>query len=156
MEHRRKSGKTFEQMKPMPSSPYRQIRFEGSTCDRYGIAQAQDTPYNIVSVPNITYISFQGDTHKIDVPTGDSVMEGAVRNGIDGIVAECGGNMLCATCHVYVDEQFLPLLPPIGDEQDGMLDSTASERLPNSRLSCQIQVRPELDGLVVRMPEYQK
>jgi ferredoxin, 2Fe-2S len=116
----------------------------------------QDSPYNIVSVPKITYISFQGDNHQIDVPTGDSVMEGAVRNGIDGIVAECGGNMLCATCHVYVEEQFLPLLPPIGDEQDSMLDSTACERLPNSRLSCQIQVRPELDGLVVRMPEYQK
>jgi ferredoxin, 2Fe-2S len=107
-------------------------------------------------VPKITYISFQGDIHEIDVPTGDSVMEGAVRNGIDGIVAECGGSMLCATCHVYVDERFLPLLPPIGDEQDAMLDSTACERLPNSRLSCQIQVRPELDGLVVRMPEYQK
>jgi ferredoxin, 2Fe-2S len=121
-----------------------------------GRKASSDGPYNIVSVPKITYISFEGDIHEIDVPTGDSVMEGAVRNGIDGIVAECGGNMLCATCHVYVDERFLPLLAPVGDEQDAMLDSTACERLPNSRLSCQIQVRPELDGLVVRMPEYQK
>ena len=107
-------------------------------------------------MPKIIYISHQGDRHEIDVPLGDSVMEGAVRNSIDGIVAECGGNCLCATCHVYVEEQFLPLLPPVGDEQDAMLDSTASERKPNSRLSCQIAVRPELDGLTVHMPESQK
>ena len=107
-------------------------------------------------MPKITYLSHQGDAYQIDVPTGDSVMEGAVRNGIDGIVAECGGSCLCATCHVYVDEEFLPLLGPIGEEQDAMLDSTACERRPNSRLSCQIQVNPALDGLIVRMPEYQK
>jgi len=107
-------------------------------------------------VPKINYISHQGERFEIDVPAGDSVMEGAVRNGIDGIVAECGGSCLCATCHVYVEEQFLPLLPPIDEAQDAMLDSTACERLPNSRLSCQIQVRPELEGLVVHMPEFQK
>jgi ferredoxin, 2Fe-2S len=107
-------------------------------------------------MPKITYISHQGETYQIDVPAGDSVMEGAVHNGIDGIVAECGGSCLCATCHVYVEEQFLPLLAPIGEEQDAMLDSTACERRPNSRLSCQIQVKPALDGLIVRMPEYQK
>jgi len=107
-------------------------------------------------VPKITYISHQQEAFQIDVPVGESVMEGAVRNGIDGIVAECGGSCLCATCHVYVDEKFLRLLPPIGEEQDAMLDSTACERLPNSRLSCQIQVTPELDGLIVRMPEYQR
>jgi 2Fe-2S ferredoxin len=107
-------------------------------------------------MPKITYISHQGDIYEIDVPVGDSVMEGAIRNGIDGIVAECGGSCLCATCHVYVDEKFLPLLDPIGEEQDAMLDSTAAERKPNSRLSCQIQVREELDGLIVRMPETQK
>jgi 2Fe-2S ferredoxin len=107
-------------------------------------------------VPKITYISFQEEVFEIDVPVGESVMEGAVRNGIDGIVAECGGSCLCATCHVYVDEKFLPLLPAVDEEQDAMLDSTACERLPNSRLSCQIKVRPELDGLIVRMPEYQK
>ena len=107
-------------------------------------------------MPKINYISHQGDRHEIDVPLGDSVMEGAIRNGIDGIVAECGGSCLCATCHVYVDEAFLPLLAPVGEEQDAMLDSTACERRPNSRLSCQIPVKPELDGLIVRMPEYQK
>ena len=107
-------------------------------------------------MPKIIYISHQGDRHEIDVPVGDSVMEGAVRHGVDGIVAECGGNCLCATCHVYVEERFLPLLAPVGEEQDAMLDSTASERKPNSRLSCQISVRVELDGLTVHMPETQK
>ena len=107
-------------------------------------------------MPNITYISHAGETFVVDVPVGDSVMEGAVRNGIDGIVAECGGSCLCATCHVYVEEQFLPLLPPMDENQDAMLDSTASERQSNSRLSCQISVVPELDGLIVRMPETQK
>lgn len=107
-------------------------------------------------MPKISYISYQGETTQIDVAVGDSVMEGAIQNGIDGIVAECGGSCLCATCHVYVDEKFLPLLPPIDDDQDAMLDSTAADRLPNSRLSCQIKVRPDLDGLIVRMPETQK
>ncbi|HEX5431684.1 MAG TPA: 2Fe-2S iron-sulfur cluster-binding protein [Bryobacteraceae bacterium] len=107
-------------------------------------------------MPKITYISHEGDTYTVDVPVGDSVMEGAVHNGIDGIVAECGGSCLCATCHVYVDEKFLPLLPPIDEAQDAMLDSAACERQSNSRLSCQIQVKPELEGLIVRMPEYQK
>ncbi len=107
-------------------------------------------------MPKITYISHQGETTQIEVPVGDSVMEGAIQNGIDGIVAECGGSCLCATCHVYVDEKFLPLLPPIDDDQDAMLDSTAADRLSNSRLSCQIKVRLDLDGLIVRMPETQK
>ena len=107
-------------------------------------------------MPKITYISHAGEKSVVDVPVGDSVMEGAVRNGIDGIVAECGGSCLCATCHVYVEEQFLPLLAPMDENQDAMLDSTACERQSNSRLSCQISVVPELDGLVVRMPETQK
>src|SRR5271169_5663610 len=107
-------------------------------------------------MPKITYISHQGETTQIDVAIGDSVMEGAIQNSIDGIVAECGGSCLCATCHVYVDEQFLPLLGPIDDTQEAMLECTAADRLPNSRLSCQIKVRAELDGLVVHMPETQK
>jgi ferredoxin, 2Fe-2S len=107
-------------------------------------------------MPKITYIAHTGESSVVDVPVGDSVMEGAVRNGIDGIVAECGGSCLCATCHVYVDEQFLPLLAPMDENQDAMLDSTACERQSNSRLSCQISVVTELDGLIVRMPEMQK
>jgi 2Fe-2S ferredoxin len=111
---------------------------------------------NLISMPKINYISHAGERFQIEEPVGESVMEGAVRNGIDGFVAECGGSCLCATCHVYVDEAFLPRLPPIDDEQDAMLDSTACERMPNSRLSCQIAVRLELEGLIVRMPETQK
>jgi ferredoxin, 2Fe-2S len=107
-------------------------------------------------MPNITYISHSGVTTRIDVPLGDSVMEGAVQNGIDGIVAECGGSCMCATCHVYVDEKFLALLDPIDETQEAMLECTAADRLSNSRLSCQIKVRAEFDGLVVRMPETQK
>jgi 2Fe-2S ferredoxin len=107
-------------------------------------------------MPKINYISHAGEKFQIDVPVGESVMEGAVRNGIDGIVAECGGSCLCATCHVYVDEHFLALLPPIDEDQDAMLDSTAAERMSNSRLSCQIAVRLELEGLIVRIPETQK
>ena len=107
-------------------------------------------------MPNITYISHGGVTTRVDVPVGDSVMEGAVQNSIDGIVAECGGSCMCATCHVYVEEQWLPKLDPIDETQEAMLECTAADRKPNSRLSCQIKVRAELDGLIVHMPETQK
>ena len=106
-------------------------------------------------MPNVTYISHTGETTTIDVPTGTSVMENAVKNGIEGIVGECGGAMLCATCHVYVDPVFLDKLDPIGEEQEEMLGATAAERKPNSRLSCQIRMKPQLEGLIVRMPDRQ-
>jgi len=106
-------------------------------------------------MPHITYISHTGAKRTIDVPVGDSVMEGAIMNGVEGIVAECGGNCQCATCHVYVEEAGLALLDPIGDEQEGMLGSTAAERKSNSRLSCQIHVTAKLNGLVVHTPERQ-
>ena len=106
-------------------------------------------------MPNVTYISYTGETTTIDVPVGTTVMENAIKNGIDGIVAECGGACMCATCHVYVDPAFLDRLPEIGEEQEEMLGSTFAERKPNSRLSCQIQMKPEYDGLIVRMPERQ-
>ena len=106
-------------------------------------------------MPNVNYISHTGQTTTIDVPNGSSVMEGAVKNGVDGIVAECGGACMCATCHVYVDETWLGRLDPIDEEQEEMLNATAAERKSNSRLSCQISVRPEFDGLIVRMPDRQ-
>ena len=107
-------------------------------------------------MPKITYISDAGDTVQIDVPLDNSVMEGAIQNGVDGIVAECGGNCLCATCHVYVDEKFVAMLNPPQEDELSMLESTAAERLPNSRLSCQLRVRPEFEGLIVRTPPTQK
>src|SRR6266478_543852 len=106
-------------------------------------------------MPKVTYISHTGETTTIDVPVGTTVMENAIKNGIEGIVAECGGACMCATCHVYVDPAFLDRLPPIGEEQEEMLNATAAERKPNSRLSCQIPAVAELDGLIVRMPERQ-
>jgi ferredoxin, 2Fe-2S len=106
-------------------------------------------------MPNVTYISHTGETTTIEVPLGTSVMENAVKNGIEGIVGECGGACLCATCHVYVDPAFLPLLYPIEEEQEEMLGATAAERKPNSRLSCQIRMKPQFEGLIVRMPDRQ-
>jgi ferredoxin, 2Fe-2S len=101
---------------------------------------------------SITYISHSGDVSRADVRVGDSVMEGAVKNLIDGIVAECGGACQCGTCHVYVEPQFLDRLKPIADDENEMLNTTACPRQPNSRLGCQIEVTKELDGLVVHTP----
>ena len=106
-------------------------------------------------MPTITYVLPDGSRHAQDIATGTTVMLGAVSHGIDGIVAECGGNCMCATCHVYVETDQLALLPPMSEDEDALLDSTAAERKPNSRLSCQITVTPELDGLVVRLPDRQ-
>ncbi len=104
----------------------------------------------------VTYISYSGNTNQIAVPIGDSVMEGAISNGIDGIVAECGGACQCGTCHVYVDESFLGRLKPIQENEDEMLNTTVCPRRPNSRLGCQIPLTKELDGLIVRTPEAQQ
>lgn len=106
-------------------------------------------------MPTVTYVNPDGSREDVDVAEGTSVMRGAVRHGIEGIVAECGGNAMCATCHVYVDEDQLPLLPEMTDEEDALLDGTVGERRPNSRLSCQIPVTAALDGLVVELPERQ-
>ncbi len=107
-------------------------------------------------MPKITYIEPQGANHTIDVPAGMSVMQGAVNNSIDGILAECGGSCACATCHVYVDPAWLDKLEPMAETEDDMLECTASERRENSRLSCQIVVGEALDGLVVHLPESQR
>ena len=102
----------------------------------------------------ITYVEHNGKEHVLDVKTGLSVMEGAVKNNIPGIDADCGGACACATCHVYVDPAFEAKMPPKQDMEETMLDF-AQDLEPNSRLSCQIKVAPELDGLVVRMPKSQ-
>ena len=102
----------------------------------------------------IKYIEFNGKEHVVDVKNGLSVMEGAVKNLIPGIDADCGGACACATCHVYVDEAFLPKLDGMQEMEKTMLDF-AEKVKPNSRLSCQIKVSDALDGLTVRMPESQ-
>lgn len=104
---------------------------------------------------SVTYIQPDGSPAVVDVPDGTSVMRGAINNDVKGIIAECGGQLMCATCHVYVEEQFLDRLPEMSDDEDAMLDSTAEERLPNSRLSCQLSGDDLLEGLVVEIPQSQ-
>jgi len=106
-------------------------------------------------MPAITFIHPDGKSDRIETSDGESAMQAATRHGLDGILAECGGNAMCATCHVYVDESWLTRLPAIADDEDALLDGTATERLPASRLSCQIMITSELDGLVLRLPERQ-
>ena len=102
----------------------------------------------------ITYIEFDGTEHAAEVKPGQSVMEGAVKNNIPGIDADCGGACACATCHVYVDEAWRGAVGERSDMEESMLDF-AENVADNSRLSCQIKVTDALDGLVVRMPESQ-
>jgi ferredoxin, 2Fe-2S len=106
-------------------------------------------------MPLITYVHTDGTRQEIEVPLGTSVMRGAILNNVDGIVAECGGEMMCATCHVYVEPAQLDRCPPQSDDEKAMLEFTASERKLNSRLSCQLVVSLEMDGLVVHLPETQ-
>ena len=107
-------------------------------------------------MPDITFILPDGSEQGLEAPEGVSVMQAAGGAGIRGIVAECGGSAMCATCHVYVDPAWLDKLPaPLPNELE-MLECTASERLPHSRLSCQIKLTGDLHGLVVRLPERQQ
>jgi 2Fe-2S ferredoxin len=105
-------------------------------------------------MPKITYIEYNGKEHIVDVPIGLSVMEGAVQNDIPGIDADCGGSCACATCHVYVDEKWLEKIPKKEEAEEDMLDM-AFEPNQSSRLTCQITVTDELEGLVVTMPKQQ-
>ena len=102
----------------------------------------------------ITYIEHNGTNHTVDVQNGLTVMEGAVQNNIPGIDADCGGSMACATCHVYVKEDWFNKLPKKEDGEEDMLDM-AFEPKKNSRLSCQLIVSDEIDGLVVNIPSKQ-
>ena len=102
----------------------------------------------------IKYIEHEGKQHEIDVANGLSVMEGAVQNDIPGIDADCGGGMACATCHVYVKEDWFNKLPKKEDGEEDMIDM-AYEPKKNSRLSCQIIVSDEINGLTVTTPEKQ-
>jgi 2Fe-2S ferredoxin len=108
------------------------------------------------SMPGVTYIEFNGAEHTVEVPVGTTLMRGAVNNNVPGIDADCGGECACATCHVYVDAAWLDKtgLPEPGSQEATMLSFAASAE-PNSRLSCQIKMRPDLAGIVLRMPEGQ-
>ncbi len=102
----------------------------------------------------ITFINHEGASHVVDAENGSTVMESAVKNSVPGIEAECGGACACATCHVYVDDAWKDIVGEPEVMEEDMLDF-AWEMQPNSRLSCQIKVSDELDGLIVRVPEKQ-
>ena len=105
-------------------------------------------------MPKITFIDAQGESRSVEAETGSTVMEAAIREGIPGIEAECGGACACATCHVYVDEAWTDKVGQPAPMEEDMLDFAFDVR-PNSRLSCQIRIKDELDGLVVRTPSRQ-
>lgn len=119
------------------------LPFESSAC-----------PEGAELVPNVRYIEYTGDERVVDVPSGVSVMEGAVQNSVTGIDGDCGGCCACATCHVYVDPQWADRLPAREEMETEMLE-LAEEVRSNSRLACQIVMSDALDGLVVRLPESQ-
>lgn len=100
-----------------------------------------------------TWILPDGRAMTHDVRGGTSLMQGATLNGIAGIVGECGGSLSCATCHVVVDPAWADRAGAVGDFETEMLDVTEAERQPASRLSCQIRMRPELDGIVLHVPQ---
>lgn len=104
----------------------------------------------------VTYVSPDGISRKIDVPSGMSIMQAALNHRIKEILGECGGNCMCATCHVYVDVSYLNRISPVTGNEKFMLSIAAEGPEANSRLSCQIKMTEELDGIIVRLPRKQK
>jgi 2Fe-2S ferredoxin len=107
-------------------------------------------------MPRLTFVSPDGARCELEAEAGVSIMRVALVNGVDEIVAECGGSLACGTCHVYVEPTQLHLLPPVGASEDEMLGFVAAERRAESRLSCQIVMSEALDGLVVHLPSRQE
>jgi 2Fe-2S ferredoxin len=105
-------------------------------------------------MPSVTYVEHTGARHEVDVPNGTSLMQAAIDNGIQGIVGECGGGLACATCHCYVEEAWMEKVGAASEMEQQMLEF-ANNSKSNSRLSCQINMSDELDGLVVELPESQ-
>lgn len=104
----------------------------------------------------VKYVSSRGTVTELEVPAGTSVMQAAVNNGVEGIVGECGGSAMCATCHVYVDEADYDKFPPINAPEKEMLDCTASPLRKTSRLGCQLIVKDEHGAITVNLPEAQQ
>jgi ferredoxin, 2Fe-2S len=107
-------------------------------------------------MPTLHIVRADGSRYELAAPAGSSVMQLLAGAGEPGIIAECGGSAMCATCHVYVDEAWVDRLPAALANEQEMLECTADERRPNSRLSCQIKVSDALDGMVVRLPNVQQ
>lgn len=107
-------------------------------------------------MPSITYQHGDGTSEQVEVTPGTTVMRGALSQGVAGIVGECGGQAMCATCHVYVHEEFLETLPPMSDDEEEMLEDTAAPLDPErSRLGCQLKMGPSLEHIAVAIPEEQ-
>ena len=107
-------------------------------------------------MPKVIYVAADGSSQTIDVPVGENVMRGALYNGVEGIVGECGGGLSCATCHCYVDDAWTAKVGgPSSQAEEELLGAAASEVRPTSRLSCQIEMSDALDGLIVHLPERQ-
>lgn len=106
-------------------------------------------------MPQVTYVETDGTSHVVDVSEGHSLMEGAVKNGVPGIEADCGGVAACATCHVYIGREWQRWIPPREELEVEMLDC-ANEVNEDSRLSCQVAMTADLHGIVVRLPESQR
>ncbi len=104
---------------------------------------------------NVTFINASGEKTTAQAEAGDNIMETAIENDIEGIVAECGGSMMCATCHVYVDEAYADKLPERTEAETEMLECAATECKSNSRLSCQVEITPEMEGMIIHLPEAQ-
>ena len=106
-------------------------------------------------MPSVIYIHADGRSETVEARDGDSAMITAMQSSVDGIVGECGGGLVCATCHVYVDDSWMERVGSAAADEDEMLEGVAAERRPNSRLSCQIKINDALDGLVLRLPDRQ-
>lgn len=106
-------------------------------------------------MPKITFIEPNGKQVDVEAPVGITLLQVAINNNIQGIVGECGGACQCATCHVYIDASWADKLPAVDEMEDAMLDSTAADRLPNSRLGCEVEVTDELEGMIVNLPSKQ-
>jgi 2Fe-2S ferredoxin len=127
---------------------------------RASISSACDAARFVIVVTSKTTVTVHlfdaaGQRHSVTATAGRSLMRAAVDGGLDGIAADCGGSMSCATCHVFVAEAWRDKLAPLQPDENDMLEMTAAERRPESRLSCQIALTPELDGLEVTMPSTQ-
>lgn len=106
-------------------------------------------------MPKITFVNPDGTELVVTAQVGHTLMETAINGGVNRIVGECGGACQCATCHVYVADAWADRLTPVGTDEEVMLDNTMAERLPESRLSCQIKIEPAHEGLIVRLPDRQ-
>ena len=106
-------------------------------------------------MPKVTYVDHAGHAQAVDVPAGENVMHGALYNGVEGIVGECGGGLSCATCHCYIDDAWVEKVGAPSDIEAELLEAAAAEVKPTSRLSCQIEMTEALDGLIVHTPESQ-